>query len=103
MTAAVEKTPDQPSPALTHSEMIARLATDAECFRPEFFAVYGVFRQVGDYLPARPFLGWGIDLGEEGGALFWNPRDNTTHHSDSAEHVLLSHQRTGEAHLTWLE
>jgi hypothetical protein len=78
------------------TDLLTRLAADAEYFQPRMFAIYGVARE-------KPFLGWGMDLDGDRGAVFWNPRTNITHLSTSAEHVLNSHQRTGEAHLKWLD
>ena len=86
-----------------HTETLAQLAADAEYYRPEFFAIYGITKGVPGHLPERPFLGWGIDFGEEWGAMFWSPPDRISHLSQSAEHILRSHQRNGEAHLVWLE
>ena len=88
---------------LDRAALLARLAADAEYLRPQLFAVYGVFQPVSDILPERPFIGWGIDFGDEWGAMFWNPVDHTTLLSGSAEQVLRSHVRTGEAHLVWLD
>jgi hypothetical protein len=102
-TATQDSTTPQPTAKLDHATLLARIAADAEYLRPQLFAVYGVFRPVSTILPERPFLGWGIDFGEEWGAIFWNPLDRTTHISDSAEQVLKAHQRTADAHLTWLD
>ncbi|HEY3750941.1 MAG TPA: hypothetical protein VGL80_17265 [Pseudonocardiaceae bacterium] len=88
---------------LDRAALLARLAADAEYLRPQLFAVYGVFQPVSDILPERPFIGWGIDFGEEWGAIFWNPIEHVTQISDSAEQVLKAHQRTADVHLVWLE
>jgi hypothetical protein len=80
---------------LTTTELLARLAADASYFRPELFAVYGVDRS------GRPFLGWGMQLGEKE-AVFYDPACSATHLSTSADQVLRTHRRTGEAHLVWL-
>jgi hypothetical protein len=83
-------------------DMLARLADDAEYFQPRPFAVYGLARDIGG-CGAVPFIGWGLDLGEDQGAVFWDPVTGITHLSISAEHVLNTHCRTGEAHLKWLD
>jgi hypothetical protein len=94
---------DMTTATLDRAALLARLAADAEYLQPRLFAVYGVFHPVSTVLPERPFIGWGIDFGEEWGAIFWNPIDHTTQHSDSAEQVLKAHQRTANAHLLWLD
>ena len=99
MATTVEK--DQPA-KLDRATILARLASDAEYLQPQLFAVYGISSAVHGMVPERPFLGWGIDFGEEWGAVFWNPVEQTTQLSDSAEQVVKAHSRTGEAHLTWL-
>jgi hypothetical protein len=104
MTAAAElDASTEPTGKHDRTSILARLAADAEYFRPELFAIYGISKAVAGILPERSFLGWGIDFGEEWGAIFWNPVEHTTQHSDSAEQVLRSHTRTGEAHLVWLD
>lgn len=92
-----------PAATLDHATLLARLAADAEYLRPQLFAVYGVSNAVANPLPEKPFLGWGIDFGEEWGAIFWNPIERVTHISDSAEQVLKTYQRAADAHLVWLE
>lgn len=81
---------------LSTPELLARLADDASYFRPELFAVYGVDRT------GRPFLGWGMQLGDQE-ALFYDPASATTHLSTSAAQVLRTHQRAADAHLVWLD
>jgi hypothetical protein len=104
MTAATQKsTTPEPTAKLDRATLLARLAADAEYLQPQLFAVYGVSHAVSTVLPERPFIGWGIDFGEEWGAIFWNPIDHTTQISDSAEQVLKAHQRTADAHLWWLD
>jgi hypothetical protein len=104
MTATAEQTPSsEPSETIDRATILARLAADAEYYRPELFAIYGITNTASARLPERPFLGWGIDFGEEWGAMFWSPPDRISHLSQSAEQVLRSHQRIGEAHLVWIE
>ncbi|HEX5401847.1 MAG TPA: hypothetical protein VFX16_06055 [Pseudonocardiaceae bacterium] len=88
---------------LDRTALLARLAADAEYLKPQLFAVYGIANAVSTLVPERPFLGWGIDFGEEWGAIFWNPIERVTHVSDSAEQVLNTHVRTADAHLVWLD
>ncbi len=80
---------------LSTTELLARLAEDASYFRPELFAVYGVDRA------GRPFLGWGMQMGERQ-AVFFDPAGSVTHLSTSADQVLRTHQRIADAHLVWL-
>jgi hypothetical protein len=104
MTAVTHvSTPPEPTGKPDRAALLARLKSDAEYLRPEMFAVHGISHAVHSLLPERPFLGWGIDFGEEWGAIFWNPLEHTTQISDSAEQILKSHQRTAEAYLTWLD
>jgi hypothetical protein len=77
-------------------QLLERLKDDASYFRPDLFAVYGVNKD------GRPFLGWGIQFGEKE-ALFYDPDRSSTWHSGSADQVLRTHQRAGEAHLQWLD
>jgi hypothetical protein len=95
--------PSAPTGEPDRAAILALVAADAEYLRPQLFAVYGIFDPVGELLPERAFLGWGIDFGEEWGAVFWNPMDQTTQISNSATQVLKAHQRTGDAHLIWLD
>ena len=80
---------------LAARELLTRLADDASYFRPGLFAVYGVDRA------GRPFLGWGMQLGESE-AVFHQPGGGTWL-STSADQVLRALRRTGEAHLRWLD
>lgn len=77
-------------------QLLARLADDASYFRPELFSVYGVTAD------GRPFLGWGMQLGEDE-ALYYEPGTASTWLSTSADQVLRTHQRSGQAHLRWLD
>jgi hypothetical protein len=77
-------------------KIMTQLAEDASYFRPELFSVYGVSTD------GRPFLGWGMKLGEDE-AVFYEPRTNSTWLSSSADQVLRTHQRIGEASLVWLD
>jgi hypothetical protein len=81
---------------------MAALDADAEYFQPRLFAVYGLYGETRSGLPPREFLGWGIDHGDDEGALFWDEADRSMHRASSAQGVLEFHQRLGEAHLKWL-
>src|SRR5579883_1656680 len=97
MTAVMESTnPD-------HEQWLARLEADAEYFQPRLFAVYGIYKAISSTFPEQPFLGWGVDFGDNNGALFWRPDESSTHHSDSAARVLQFYQRIGDARLKWLD
>jgi hypothetical protein len=104
MTGVTDVTvPTVPTGGLDRAAILALVAADAEYLRPRLFAVYGIFDPVGERVPERAFLGWGIDFGGQWGAAFWNPMEQTTQLSDSAEQILRGHRRTGEAHLVWLD
>jgi hypothetical protein len=77
-------------------QLLGRLAEDASYFRPELFSVYGVDHD------GRPFLGWGMQLGDDE-AVFYQPGVRATSLSSSADQVLRTHQRIGEASLVWLD
>lgn len=81
---------------ISPEKLIDRLVEDASYFRPELFSVYGVSND------GRPFLGWGMQLGENE-AVFYEPAAASTWLSTSADQVLRTHRRTGEAHLKWLD
>jgi hypothetical protein len=81
---------------LSTEELVDRLAEDASYFRPQLFAVYGIDSS------GRPFIGWGMQLGEDE-AVYYEPGGASTWLSGSADQVLRTHQRTGEAHLRWLD
>jgi hypothetical protein len=86
---------DDMTQAATPQQLMDALADDASYFRPELFAVYGVDRT------GRPYIGWGMQLGDKE-AVFYEPGAASTWVSTSADQVLRTHQRTGEAHLRWL-
>jgi hypothetical protein len=100
MTATTDES--EPRHPFNPAEMLPRLAADAEYFQPRMFAIYGLAREMSGR-PSVPFIGWGMDLDGDQGAVFWDPVTNITHLSISAQHVLNTHQRTGEAHLKWLD
>lgn len=84
---------------MTEEQVLGWLDRGATRFKPRMFAVYGVSRLTGN-----PFLGWGIDFGEdEGGALYIDPEDGGTVQGASAEGVLGLHRHLGEARLKWLD
>jgi hypothetical protein len=66
------------------------------------FTIYGVLNEIEGVVDESPFLGWGMELSDGDGALYWDPDDNSTHRADSAEQVLEFHQRIGRARLAWL-
>jgi hypothetical protein len=76
--------------AMSTQQLLDRRADDASYFRPELFSVYGIDRA------GRPFLGWGMQLGEDE-AIFYQPGAGATWLSSSADQVLRGHQRGGEA------
>jgi hypothetical protein len=86
---------DTPTPP-SRDELMAALAEDASYLRPGLFSVYGVDKS------GRPFLGWGIQMGDKE-AFYCQPGNATTWLSASAEQVHATLSRLGEAHLTWLD
>lgn len=105
MTAATGETQQpEPSEKPEHDKLVAAIAEDASFFRPNLFAVHGLFREIPRIRPVMPFLGWGMDLGEPHGVFFWDPHHDTTLRAESAERILTIHRRAADlAHLTWLE
>jgi hypothetical protein len=81
----------------TMAELIQELDAEARLLRPRLFAVYGYGRHA-----ASPFLGWGMDFTDEGQAVFCSPDSSEIWQSSSAEQVLATRRRLGDAHLTWL-
>jgi hypothetical protein len=86
---------DDMTRAAEPAQLMDTLADDASYFRPELFAIYGVDSS------GRPYIGWGMQLGETE-AVYYEPGAASTWMSTSASQVLRTHQRTGEAHLRWL-
>lgn len=87
----------------TGAELMELLRAEADEDRPRLFAVYGVLRRINDVLPESPFVAWGIDFGDERGAITWHPDDRSSHHSKDALGVCRFYQRIGEARLVWLD
>ena len=79
------------------------LAAAALAQPARLFAIYGVLHEIEGVADESPFLGWGVELGDGDGALYWDPDDNSTHRADSAEQVLRLHQQIGRADLAWLD
>jgi hypothetical protein len=86
-----------------HDETMRDLATAALAQPARLFAIYGVLHAIDGVVDESPFLGWGMELGDGDGALYWDPDDNTTHRAESAEQVLELHQQIGRASLAWLD
>jgi hypothetical protein len=84
-------------PAMTKSDLIEELGVHARLLQPRLFAVYGCYRGALD-----PFLGWGMEFSDENQALFYTPDSKEIWQSTSAQQVLTTHRRLGDAQLTWL-
>jgi hypothetical protein len=84
-------------------ETMADLAAAASAQPARLFAIYGVLHGIEGVVDASPFLGWGVELGDGEGAVYWDPDDNSTHRASSAEQVLQLHQQIGRADLAWLD
>ena len=105
MTTATATT-DIAADTLTNADVMEILRSDAGSYRPRMFAIYGIYKKVGEFLPEQPFLGWGIEVDPDngyGGAVFFDPCNRDTYHASSTEAVLKSFRRLGEAHLVWLD
>jgi uncharacterized Fe-S cluster-containing MiaB family protein len=90
-------------PTVIRTELMEQLHTEANEDRPRLFAIYGVLRRIDDVLPEAPFVAWGMDFGDERGAIAWHPDDRSSHHSKNAVGVCRFYQRIGEARLVWLD
>lgn len=82
--------------ALDGQQLMTLLKDDASYLRPTLFAVYGVDKE------GRPFLGWGMQFGEDE-AIFYRPGSGDVSVSTSGDQVWRSHERRGDAHLMWLD
>jgi hypothetical protein len=94
---------DAPTVVRNRAELLELLEADAGYLQPRLFAVYGIRKDIGGVRPERGFLGWGIEFHHDEGAIFCEPDDGAIHCSDSAERLLATCQRSGEACLVWLE
>ena len=91
---------------LPKADVVDILGSQAEFFRPRRFAIYGIHKEVPGVLPEQPFLGWGIEVDPDNGyegAVFFDPCNRDAQHASSADAVLQSVRRLGEAHLVWLD
>jgi hypothetical protein len=86
-----------------NDETMRDLAEAALARPARLFTIFGVLNEIEGVVDESPFLGWGMELGDGDGALYWDPDDNTTHRAESAEQVLEFHQRIGRARLAWLD
>jgi hypothetical protein len=84
--------------SVTDTDLMRELRAQASMLRPRLFAVYGCHRTA-----LHPFLGWGMQFTDEQQALFYAPDRNEVWQSSSAEQVLATHRRLGDARLTWLD
>lgn len=80
---------------------LADLDTLARGAAPRLFALYGIYRHRIAPDDDGSFVGWGMDLGAPYGAIMWD-LDGATATADSAERMLRTRARIGEAHLIWL-
>ena len=83
--------------------VLADLAENTKDLRPRLFAIYGITPPLLSMIPERRHIGWGMDFGEEWGAVFWDPIGRDMHKAESAEQVLKVHQIGSEGHLVWLD
>lgn len=84
--------------AIDRTKLAELLGEAATALAPRLFAIYGTYRD-GEL---DGFVGWGMDFGEENGALFYCPDEELTWKSESAEQVQAVRQLTCDAHLHWL-
>jgi hypothetical protein len=83
---------------MTGADLIQELRVQATTLQPRLFAVYGCY-----HAALSPFLGWGMEFTDGNQALFYAPDSNEVWQSSSAEQVLATHRRLGDARLTWLD
>jgi hypothetical protein len=84
--------------AMTRSDLIEELGVHARLLQPRLFAIHGCYRGA-----LAPFLGWGMEFTDENQALFYTPDTKEVWQSTSANQVLTTHRRLGDAQLTWLD
>lgn len=87
----------------TRPELMTLLHAEAAEDRPRLFAIYGVTRPIDDFLPEMEFVTWGMDFGDQRGAIAWDPDDRSSHHSKDAAGVHRFYQRFADARLVWLD
>ncbi|MGQ0841483.1 hypothetical protein [Actinokineospora sp.] len=68
---------------------------------PRLFALYGLYSYRFGADDDGVFLGWGMEFDEPAKAIMWDP-DGSTFISGSADQLLSTHNRLGDAHLVWL-
>jgi hypothetical protein len=88
---------------LPRPEQVAVLQRQACDFHPRKFAIFGIYEALPGIFPEEPFLGWGLDLGDNEGTVFWEPSSKDARCADSPDTILRSLRRMGEVHLVWLE
>lgn len=96
---------DEPAsaPMLDRSQQMALLKRQADTFQPRKFAAYGVYKAIAGVLPEEQFLGWGLDLGDGDGAVFWEPWSKDARCADSVDTILRHLRRMGDVNVAWLE
>jgi hypothetical protein len=82
-------------------DTLAELGEEARLDAPRLFALYGVYRHRMSEEDDGGYLGWGMEFAEPRRAVMWEP-DGSTWISESAESILSTHSRLGQARLVWL-
>jgi hypothetical protein len=80
---------------------LAELDEEARLDAPRLFALYGVYRHRMSDEDDGGYVGWGIEFAEPRRAVMWEA-DGSTFVSGSAEQLLRTHNRLGQAKLVWL-
>jgi hypothetical protein len=84
--------------AFDHNEIEAILTEAATSLAPRLFTIYGT------YSSGAPggFVAWGMDFGDDRGALMYTPDERSIWSSSSAQQIHTSHRRIGDVKLLWL-
>lgn len=88
-----------PSDGFEHDLLLKQLSREAVELAPRLFALYRIREWDSDRSGS---IGWGIDFGNDEGAIFGYRGESSTWHSDSAEQLLRTHGILGDAYLRWI-
>jgi hypothetical protein len=86
---------------LTGNQVAELLSETTVRLAPRLFALYGLRNGTEDE-EMDTMIGWGMDFGEDRGAVFYLPDENSTWRSESAESLHAIHQLFGDIRLRWL-
>jgi hypothetical protein len=80
---------------------LAELDEGARLDAPRMFALYGIFRHRMSDEDDGGYLGWGMEFADPPRAVMLEP-NGSTFIAGSAEEILRTHDRLGQARLVWL-